>query len=257
LLNTATLYKWKVTTKKTLRTITRKSEVKELLEKCFVKHHTDGWIGVVEELNRLILSQKVKFPLLEYCGEQLYLQFPKKEHLLLCDKIQSLKTEGGNVVLGIILQKRLREHFTESLAKATEYVSEADIWYVCDIIGERVYGYSLLQNPEMTIPEIKKLFNHPTNWVIRSLGAGIHYAIKKGLEMENVVIVFKLLLSMANTKDKEIRQGVGWAAKTTAKFHPEIIDLFKDKIENTDQVANWFRTKTSIGLSKHYHAKRN
>ena len=174
-----------------------------------------------------------------------------------CQEFYRLKTEGGNVLLGIILQKRLTNHFNQSIEKAAEYIADADIWYVCDIIGERVFGYSLLHQPEKTIPEIIKLSNHPTHWVIRSLGAGSHYAIKKGLDKNNVKTVFSLLLSMANTKDKEIRQGVGWAAKTTAKFHPDIIEFYKIEIEDQEQVAQWFRKKIEIGLNRNNYAKRN
>jgi len=211
----------------------------------------------VSELNKRILSNKVKFPLLEFCAHELSQEVRATEQVLLCDKIQSLKTEGGNVLLGIILQNRLKDHFDESIDKTVEYIADADVWYVCDIIGERVFGYSLLHNPEQTIPEIERLSKHTINWVIRSLGAGVHYAIKKGLDKKYVKLLFQLLLTMANTKDKEIRQGIGWAAKTTAKFHPDLIVDYQDDIENTEQVANWFRTKISIGLNRNAYAKRN
>lgn len=240
-----------------MRVITRKSEIKELLIKCFDLYYSEGLDECLHELETLILSQKVKFPLLEYCAHEFYKRLPSNEHILFCDKIQALKTEGGNVILGIMLQKRLDNHFVESINKATEYIADADIWYVCDIIGERVYGYSLLHTPDITIPEFNRLSKHQTNWVIRALGAGTHYAIKKGLEVNHVKTIFRLLLSIANTKDKEIRQGIGWAAKTTAKFHPEIITHFHNEINNTVTVANWFRTKISIGLNRHAYAKRN
>lgn len=241
-----------------MKTITRKSEITILLEKCLSAYHSGGLAKCISELDALILSNKVKFPLLEYCAEQFYTQLSKTEHILFCDNIQSLKTEGGNVILGIILQKRLEDNFAESINKATEYIADADIWYVCDIMGERVFGHALLHRPKVTIPEIKRLSKHPSNWVNRSLGAGIHYAIKKGLDKKHVKTAFKILLSMANTTDKEIRQGVGWAAKTTAKFHPEIIGYFQGEIDNPFRAANWFRAKISIGLKRNsYYAKGN
>ncbi|WP_299889605.1 DNA alkylation repair protein [uncultured Lacinutrix sp.] len=240
-----------------MRVITKKTEIKQLLDKCFVKYNSNGLLRCVEELNILILSQKVKFPLLEYCGEEFYNRLPKNQQLQFCDKIESLKTEGGNVILGIMLQKRLQDNFIESINKATEYIAAADIWYVCDIIGERVFGFSLLHNPKITIPQILKLSKHQINWVIRSLGAGVHYAIKKGLDKNDVKTVFELLLTIANTKDKEIRQGIGWAAKTTAKFHPEVIQYFQNEIQNEHQVANWFRAKIEIGLNRNNYAKGN
>ncbi|WP_046746155.1 DNA alkylation repair protein [Kordia zhangzhouensis] len=240
-----------------MRLITKKSEIKEILDKCFVKYTQSGLNSLISEIHISILSSKVKFPILEYCAEVIYEILPENQHIPFCDNIQNLKTEGGNVLLGKILQKRLNINFKQSIEKATEYIADADIWYVCDIIGERVYGYSLLHQPQKTIPELKKLSKHKTNWVIRSLGAGTHYAIKKGLDKENVKTMFNILLPMANTKDKEIRQGVGWSAKTIAKFHPDIIELYKSDIENTEKVANWFRNKIKIGLNRNTYAKRN
>jgi len=187
----------------------------------------------------------------------MYKNIPIKNQLLLCDGIQKLKTEGGNVILGIILQKRLPTDFDGSFEKAVEYISDADIWYVCDIIGERVFGVALLGTLDKAIQKIRSLSKHQSNWVIRSLGAGIHYAIKKGLPSKHVSTLFKILLTMANTKDKEIRQGVGWAAKTTARFHPDVIEKHSDKINDTKNVANWFRRKIAVGLDRERYAKRN
>ena len=56
---------------------------------------------------------------------------------------------------------------------------------------------------------------------------------------------------------KEIRQGIGWAAKTTARFHPDIIANFNNEIQDSSAVANWFRKKIEIGLNRNKHAQRN
>ena len=99
-----------------------------------------------------------------------------------------------------------KDHFQEAINKATEYTSKADIWYVCDIIGERVFGFALLHYLNKTIPEITRLSNHSNNYIIRSLGAGVHNAVRKGLDKQHVTTVFLILISMANTKDKELPQ---------------------------------------------------
>jgi hypothetical protein len=112
-----------------------------------------------------------------------------------------------------------------------------------------------LQNPADTIKVIKRLSNHPNQWVIRSLGAGIHYGIKKDLHKVYAKNLFSILLSMANTTNKEIRQGVGWAAKTTARFHPDIIKDYKYQIQQTEKVKNWFRAKIKIGLDRSRYKK--
>ncbi|MFK7774944.1 MAG: DNA alkylation repair protein [Saprospiraceae bacterium] len=221
-----------------MKIVTRKSEIKEYLDLCLNTYHSKGVSACVKMVENQILNKKVKFPLLEYCGHTFFQSIAKNDQIDFCDKIETLKTEGGNVLLGIVLQDRLHHHFEQSIEKATEYISKADVWYVCDIIGERVYGFSLLHEPNKTIPKIKELAHHPTNWVIRALGAGVHYAIKKGLNKEEVNIIFPILLSMANTKNKEIRQGVGWAVKTTAKFHPDLIEKFHTEIHNEKTVAN-------------------
>lgn len=237
--------------------VTRKSEVRELLLQCTVAYDTYGLDNCVVVVNDILLTRKVKFPLLEFCGRAFYEHLQQHDHIPFCDAIQKLKTEGGNVLLGIVLQLRLEEHFKETVAKTIEYIAAADIWYVCDIIGERVWGVSLLNEPERTIPEIQKLTTHQSHWIIRSLGAGAHYAIKKGISVEFVETLFKLLLRCSNSSDKEIRQGIGWAAKTTARFHPEIIYAHRSEINNTEKVANWFRRKIEIGLERHHYAQRD
>lgn len=238
-----------------MRKISRKEDIKAEWEACKQVFNAEKMDLFINSVYERILTQKVKFPLLEYCAEEIYKLLPPETQISFCDVIEKLKTEGGNVILGKVLQLRLPQHFNQSLEKATEYISKADIWYVCDIIGERVFGYALLHYPHKTLPEYQKLSSHCTNWVVRSLGAGGHYAIKKGLAEKEVKQLFEVLLTMAITNDKEVRQGVGWAAKTTAKFHPDIIAHFEDEIENKDKVANWFRKKIEIGLNRSNYAK--
>ena len=240
-----------------MQLITRKSEVRIRIQECILAYNQEGLAACCDAVYKTLLSHKVKFPLLEFCAIQLYETLLDIDQIPFCDQIQSLKTEGGNVILGIMLQKRLEDHFEESIQKATQYIADADIWYVCDIIGERVWGVSLLQTPEKTISVIKKKTQHKSHWVIRSLGAGIHYAIKKGLPKDHVKTLFDLLLTCANTNNKEIRQGIGWAAKTTAKFHPDIIRFRESELNNTQDVAAWFWKKIEIGLQRHQYAKGN
>ncbi|MBI3135159.1 MAG: DNA alkylation repair protein [Bacteroidetes bacterium] len=194
----------------------------------------------------------MKFPLLEYGACRLYETIPEKEQLSICDQIAERNTLGGNVILGIILQKRLENHFAESFEKAATYIEHGAEWYVTDIIGERVFGVALLTHFTKAIPELKKLSHHKSNWVVRSIGPGAHYAIKKGLPEQHVKQLFELLLSLKKTTDFHVKTGIGWAAKTTAKFHPAIIQLFAAEIESA---GPWFRTKVRIGLERHAYVK--
>ena len=237
--------------------ITRKPIITEAINKSLKAYETKGLPSCIHQINIELLQNKVKFPLLEYAAHSLCDAIPEKDQIKLSDQIAQLKTEGGNVLLGIILQRRLDDHFLQSLQKATEYIANGEEWYVCDIIGERVFGYSLLTNPEKTFPEFKRISTHESFWVVRSLGAGGHYAIKKGLDKKYVKKLFRLLLKMSDTRNQQVKQGVGWAAKTTAKFHPDIIEVFKSEIENIDKLPQWFRTKVKIGLERNKYAKRN
>lgn len=238
-------------------TITKKGEIKEQLEICFEFYENKIDSHFLNLFRESILDKKIKFPLLEYCAKELFKKLDLRDQIFFCEEIEKFKTIGGNVLLGILLQSRLALNYEESIRKSVYYISRANAWYVCDIIGERVWGFSLLHYPDKTILIIEKLSSHNSNWVVRSLGAGIHYAVKKGLPIEKVEKIFPILLSLANASDKEIRQGIGWAAKTIAKFHPIIITIFKEEIENKDKVATWFRTKIKIGLRRNEYIKRN
>ncbi len=228
-----------------------------ILEAAVQSFHTSGVQACAKTIHRELLGAKVKFPLLEYTARTLADEIPDEEQLEFCDAIEAFQTEGGNVLLGIFLQLRLDHHFEASLTRAASYIANGRVWYVSDIIGERVYGVALLRFPERMIPWLAKLDRHPSTLVVRSLGAGCHYAIKKGLEPIHVESVFRFLLTKARATDHQIRQGIGWAAKTTAKFHPDLIAECQDQIDDPETADNWFRRKVAIGLMRHQHAQRN
>jgi len=200
-------------------------------------------------LDTHILQKKIKFPLLEYAARELYKAIPGNEQVKVTDAIIALHTIGGNVLAGIVLQLRLPQHFSQSIEKAIEYIIEGNEWYVCDIIGERVMGHALLTMPEKTLPQLEKLAKHPHKWIVRSVGVGMHYAVKKGLKKTFANECFRLLLSLSCTTDFHTKKGIGWAAKTIAKFHPDIIEKYKEEIARPE-VKQWFKTKIKIGLGR-------
>jgi len=235
--------------------ITHKSEIKAEAEAALKVYAESELNGLVYEINQRLLQHKIRFPLLEYAAEVIQQNLPEKEHYPFCKAIANLYTIGGNVLIGIILQKRLDDSMKEVFHKATEYIDLGSEWYVTDIIGERVFGVALLRQPNKALSLLKNLAHHPSSYVVRSIGPGAHYAIKKGLPEKNVKAVFELLLSLADTKDHQVKQGIGWAAKTTAKFHPPIIDEYRPQIE-AEHIGAWFKTKVRIGLERHQYAQR-
>ncbi|MCB0703839.1 MAG: DNA alkylation repair protein [Saprospiraceae bacterium] len=240
-----------------MKSLTRKGEVAEAVNRCIDVYSRQGLDACISETNEQLLNVKIKFPLFEFAGFQFFEKINFREHILFCQKIAELKTIGGNVLIGIILQNRLPDHLPECYEKAAEYIIIGDEWYVCDIIGERVFGYSLLTQADKSLPWYHQFSTHENKWVVRALGAGGHYAIKKGLDKNSARQLFQLLLSLANVRDQQVRQGIGWAAKTTAKFHPDIIATFKAEIADETKVANWFRRKVDIGLSRNKYAQGN
>lgn len=155
-------------------------------------------------------------------------------------------------MLGIILQKKLTQDMDTSFQKAAEYIESGAEWYVTDIIGERVFGVALLTQFNVSLKKLNVLSKHPCNWVVRAIGPGAHYAIKKGLPEKETAQVFKLLLSLGNAADFHIKSGIGWAAKTTAKFHPKLIERHQNEIAKT---GPWFKTKIRIGLERHAYVQ--
>ena len=237
-----------------MKSITRKSDLKPILENCLQQFHTKGIAAFTEALHQHILQAKIKFPLLEFCATEMYKTIPAKEQVPICAAIANLHTIGGNVLIGIILQKRLDHDLKNSFEKAAEYIEHGGEWYVTDIIGERVFGWALLHQFDQALPELKKLRKHSSNWVVRSIGPGAHYAIKKGLNTTSVEKLFELLLSLRDATDFHVKTGIGWVAKTTAKFHPQLIQKFQRELDD-EKTGAWFRTKVRIGLERNAYAK--
>ncbi len=206
----------------------------------------------VNYIHKTVLKKKVKFPLLEYFTKELSLIIPKQKQIKFLEEIVALDEIGSYTIAGKLLQLRLEKDLLQSLKKAEEYIITADKWYACDIIGERVFGFSLLNQPHKIIPVLKKLAKHEDKWMVRSIGVAGHYAIKKGLDKTSADTLFKLLLSLSNTTDFHTKKGIGWAAKTTAKFHPDIIKKHQKEIYSDPEVKQWFKTKIKIGLSRSF-----
>lgn len=203
-------------------------------------------------IRRTVLSKKVRFQALEHFAALLYKTISIKRQIKHLDEIARLNEVGGNVILGKILQLRLENHFKESLKKAQEYIIDGDEWFVCDIISERVMGYALLRWPEETLPILKKFSKQSNHWIVRSVGAATHYAVKKGLPKTHSEHSFLILLSCASVHHPDIKKGIGWAAKTVAKFHPDIVSKYRSEIDTDPEIKQWFKTKLNIGLSRSF-----
>ena len=229
------------------KVITKKSDIKiivnVLLDKLPYLGQNDFW----EILDKEILQQKVRFPMLEYFTNLLLDEILYKDQIDFCDKINSLKRESGYVIVATVLKNRLNTDLTQSFEKAVEYFIEGDEWYVCDIIGERVFGVGLLDHFDETFPYLEKIAEHENHWVKRSVVTAIHLAVKWGLEKERVSKLLDLALKYDNTSFYQMKKGIGWGVKTIAKFHPDLI--YERNILNNGKIGKWFLRKVKIGLN--------
>jgi 3-methyladenine DNA glycosylase AlkD len=223
-------------------TIHSKATTEALLQNAIGKAGLQDMKQLADAVNKEILTKKIKFPALEHCAKQLHKQLSAEKTYLFVDELIKPKTIGCWVLVGILLQLRLKDKFAESVNKACDYIIEGNEWYVCDIVGERVMGYGLLKYPHTMLPLLPQLAAHPDKWIVRTVGVAAHYATKKGMQTPHAEEVFKLLLSLANTTDFHTKKGIGWGAKTISKFHPQIIF-------DNPQVKRCFITKVNIGIN--------
>lgn len=235
-----------------MKIISGRADIKPILEKVISVYEQSGNDAFIESVHNAILKRKIRYPILEYAAQELYKYFPEAEQVNITDRVIALNENGSEVIAGKILQLRLADHYDESINKAVEYIIHGSNWLPCDTIGERVFGHALLVSPEKTILVLKQLSHHDNKWVIRSIGVAVHYAVKKGLKKQYADEMFRLLLSFAGTTEFHIKKGIGWAAKTIAKFHPDIIASYEERLNNDVQIKQWFKTKIMIGLGRTY-----
>ncbi|MCP4418355.1 MAG: DNA alkylation repair protein [Chloroflexi bacterium] len=196
-----------------------------------------------------ILRHRVKFPLLEFVARELFRFVPQAEQLGIVNKLLTMDYEGGYVIIGIILQERLAINKSESVQKAAVCIIEGNKWYVCDIISERVFGHGLLHDFSGVEGLLRPFLTHPNVWMQRAVGIATHYATKKGLRQEDVDRLFSLLLPLASSRQMHVKKGVGWAFKTIAKFHPELVRPRLDGVLADTAVTPWCKNKLKIGLA--------
>ncbi|NML40332.1 DNA alkylation repair protein [Chitinophaga sp. G-6-1-13] len=236
-----------------MESISSKATIKLLVAEAVSTWQQKGQEAFIISLHDTLLKKKVRFPLLEYAAKEIAAAIPEAEHIDITDRIINLREIGSQVLAGMVLQFRLDRNFEASVSKACDYIQFGDQWYVCDIIGERVLGYALLTMPEKTIPLLAQLSRHEDKWIVRTVGVATHYAVKKGLDLSFVEPVFRILLSLSDTTDFHTKKGIGWGAKTVARFHPQLVARYHQQLASVE-TRQWFRTKINIGL--HYSQKK-
>lgn len=231
------------------RLISRKSDIQKIIDEIIPVYQSNNYELFWDKLENEILNNKIKFPILEYFTKELFQIIPANKQLPLADKIIDKDYIGSYVIAGIFLQLRLKNNLEECFEKVAEYLIKGDKWYSCDIIAERVFGIALLNNFDESFCFIKEYANHKNDWVKRAAGVAIHFATKKGLKKENVEKLLKLISEQITSKSLHVKKGFGWALKTIAKYHPDLVLELSNQINNNPNVSAWFKRKISLGLS--------
>lgn len=199
-------------------------------------------------LDQEILSHKVKFPILEYAALALNKTLSSDQIGDLFERLAAAKREACYPIIGKLIQLRLKREIAAPFSQAIDHIIEADVWYACDIISERVFGEGLLENFEASYQQLLEMGSHQNMWIQRSIGISTHYATKKKLPKHQVEKLLFLMLDHGHKTQLYIKKGIGWPAKTIAKFHPDLIYKNEQRIKKT-KLSKWFQNKINIGLS--------
>ena len=216
-----------------------------LLKEYPKENHGQFW----QILESDVLSHKIKFPLLEYLSRQLAKEIDQKGQGKIMDWLSAKAFIGSFPMIGKLLQLQLTNGLGQIYEKAIHYIVKGDEWYACDIIAERVFGEGTLVDFETSFTLLERMGEHSSPWIQRSIGIAGHYATKKGLEKEKTGKLFQLMLGHGHKKQLYIKKGIGWAAKTIAKHHPDIIEAHAPEIQRRPQLSQWFLRKIDIGLA--------
>lgn len=166
----------------------------------------------------------------------------------LLEKLAVIKHESCYPVIGKLLQLRLNNDLPGTFNKAIDHIIRGDVWYACDIISERVFGEGTRRDFETSHELLIKMGEHENIWIQRSIGIATHYATKKKLPKDQVERLLHLMLAHGSKTQLYIKKGIGWPAKTIAKFHPDLIYKHQELIKAT-KLCKWFKNKINIGLS--------
>lgn len=154
--------------------------------------------GNSEAIRRLkpILYTKCPFSKLDLLGKEIGQsgRSQQQKFFKAFDEIIDCNAMGGFVIVGQALIHLLDKNFEKVMRKSRGYIIRGDVWYVCDIIGERSLGQALVSYFEKKLPWLEDFLRDENRWVRRSVGVSIHYFSKRVLhEPEKTKRLLKLV----------------------------------------------------------------
>jgi 3-methyladenine DNA glycosylase AlkD len=182
--------------------------------------------GVPAALDALngILRERTPFRLLDLVGAALDTAGEDNVDELL-QTLADQRSEGGWVVIASALRERLPRDLAGALEASRKYIAQAQIWYGCDIIGERVPGPALVAQFQPSLEILSSWRSDPDAWVRRALGVAVHFWAKRSRGLpgsaEQTRALLDFLSPMLEEKDYDAAKGVGWALKTCGRYFPQ------------------------------------
>lgn len=185
----------------------------------------DDLAGAYHELS-LVLAERTPFRILEKISMGIWQA--TGTNLLgriddFIDDIAAHKTEGGWVVIGCLLRSRLDANMPAAFNRCHKYLTGAEIWYIADILGERVPGPALLSDFNPALKLLDPWRADPNRWVRRVVGVAVHFWTKRSsLDIDRAQRLLFLLEPMFEERNLDALKGVGWGLKTIGKYYPDL-----------------------------------
>lgn len=198
-----------------------------------------------------VLGAKVPFPLLDEIGKLLGEagKSEKQKYFGVIDEIVAADKMGGYVIVGQALAQFLEKQPEKSLNKAKEVVIKGKTWYVCDIVGEQVFGQALVSYFESAVLVLQKMTSLEAQEVRRSIGVGVHFfAKRRPNDTEKMKRLLSMLSALVEDRRVFVVKGVGWGLKTIGKHQPELIVEFMQDTLKTKRVSKLLLRKATTYL---------
>ena len=232
-----------------------KKELSQITDQLVVLYRKGALTAFRTLITEEILTQKLPFPKAEFVGKKLFDELGPRAAVRIANGITPTKLMPAFPISGIILQQLMEEDLDYAFFKAREYILWGNVWYVTDIISERVFGMGLLRHFDRTMLHLPLHQKHPVVWIQRSVGISIHLAVKWGLDAEKSSILLELCENQLDTKTLTVKKGIGWGLETITSFHPAMVNAWLSSKGGKDALPIWAQRKVETGLFKHQKRK--
>ena len=173
-----------------------------------------------------ILNSKTAFSMLDLLGSRIGKESPERVNDYL-DRISTLRTMGGWVVIASALKSRLLVDFHGAINRCEKFTRLSDTWYGVDIFGERVPGPAMVADLETTLEIIGPWQEDDNRWIRRMVGVSVHFwakASRGSKRFENdVELILNFLEPMFTERNYDAVKGIGWGLKTLGRYYPDIL----------------------------------